>query len=69
MQMERRIGLFRLMSISKRPVAHLLYWVRLPGPPVGALPRNAGGLVFIAADFHPAAWIRCPVRMSSDIDP
>jgi hypothetical protein len=67
--MERRIGLFRLKSISKRPVAHLLYWVRLAGPPVGALPRNAGGLVFGSADFQPAAWILCPVRMSSVVDP
>jgi hypothetical protein len=64
-----RIGLFRLTNISRSPVAHLLNWVKLAGPPVGAHPKNAGGLVSINADFHPVPWIRCPVNMSSVIDP
>jgi hypothetical protein len=66
---ERRSGLCRLRSISNRPVAHLLYWVRLAGPPVGAPPRNAGGSGFRIADLQPAAWMRCPVRTSSVMDP
>ena len=69
LEMQWRTGLFRLKMISSRPVAHLLYCVRLAGPPVGAPPRNAGGSGFRSADLQPAAWIRCPVRMSSVIDP
>ncbi len=67
--MLRRSGLFWLMSISNKPVAHLLNWVRQAGPPVGAQPKNAGGSVSNFADLQPAAWIRCPVKMSSVIDP
>lgn len=69
MDAERRNGLWRLRTISSRPVAHLLYWVRLAGPPVGAPPRNAGGSGLRSADLQPAAWMRCPVRTSSVMDP
>lgn len=64
-----RIGLFRLMSISKKPDAHLFNWVRQAGPPFGAQPMNAGGSISISVDLQPAAWIRCPVNTSSVSDP
>lgn len=62
------VGYFGLWVSQTNPLP-ILNWVRQAGPPVGAQPKNAGGSVSNFADLQPTAWIRCPVKMSSVIDP
>ena len=58
-----------LIKVSSSPVITLFIWPNGTGPPMGAHPRNAGGVGAMYADFHPFLWIPIPVNMSSTTDP